>query len=230
MTCHSGVRSNVGGMDGTVKQVAGRVGLPERTVRYYDRIKLVSSQRRSSAGYRIYGPQEEGKLRFVREAKSLGLSLDEIRTLIAAAERGCCGEVVPELDRLLATKVGEVEARLTAMAEFLDRLKAFRTGHGASCGCDGHGAFCGCLNGASEQVESPVREEGTFVMNENSELPVVGGCGCGCGDDGVGCGCGCDGSCGCGVTAVATPAGEEIARLNQAKRTIDQRIVELQGS
>lgn len=52
-----------------VKQVAEAVGLPSRTVRYYDRIGLVSPAERSEAGYRLYGAEDEGKLRFVRQAK-----------------------------------------------------------------------------------------------------------------------------------------------------------------
>lgn len=135
-------------MEQTVKQVARRVGLPSRTIRYYDKIGLVSPSERSEAGYRLYGSEEEGKLRFVRQAKTLGFSLDEIRTLIAAAESGCCGEVVPELDRLLAEKVAEIDARLAELAAFRKRLVAYRTGKRSGCGCNGHGAFCGCLNDA----------------------------------------------------------------------------------
>lgn len=96
----------------------------------------------------LYGSEEEGKLRFVRQAKGLGLSLGDIRVLIAAAERGCCGEVVPELDRLLEQRIDELDARLRTLVAFRDRLVAFRAGHGSRCGCDGHGAFCGCLNAA----------------------------------------------------------------------------------
>jgi len=75
----------------TVKQVAARVGLPSRTVRYYDRIGLVRADERSTSGYRLYGPEGEGRLRFIRHAKTLGFSLDEIRGLLAAAA-GCCGD------------------------------------------------------------------------------------------------------------------------------------------
>jgi DNA-binding transcriptional MerR regulator len=135
-----------------VKQVARQTGVPEWTVRYYDRIGLVSPRARSSAGYRLYGPEEQGKLRFIRQAKSLGLSLEEIRALIAAAERGCCGELVPELQRLLDNKVAEVDIQLAELAAFRDRLVSFRAGQGGSCGCHGHGAFCGCLEGVPAPV------------------------------------------------------------------------------
>lgn len=135
-------------MEQTVKQVAKRVGLPSRTVRYYDKIGLVSPNERSAAGYRLYGAEEEGRLRFVRQAKGLGLSLDEIRALIAAAESGCCGEVVPELERLLDEKVAEIDAQMAEMATFRERLISYRAGKGSGCGCNGHGPFCGCLNDA----------------------------------------------------------------------------------
>jgi DNA-binding transcriptional MerR regulator len=132
----------------TVKQVADRIGLPSRTIRYYDSIGLVSPGERSGAGYRLYGPEDEGKLQFVRQAKSLGFSLAEIRGLITAAERGCCGEVIPELERLLDAKVAEIDGRIADLHSFRQRLVAYRAGTGSGCGCTGHGAFCECLTGA----------------------------------------------------------------------------------
>lgn len=48
-------------MEYTVKQVAQRVELPSRTVRYYDRIGLVVPRTRSAAGYRLYAPEDEGR-------------------------------------------------------------------------------------------------------------------------------------------------------------------------
>lgn len=130
----------------TVKEVAERVGLPSRTVRYYDRIGLVSAEQRSTAGYRLYSLEDEGKLRFIRQAKALGLSLEEIRGLIGAAERGCCGEVLPELGRLLEDKVQVIDARIAELSDLRERLLAYRAGKGPSCGCQRNGAFCGCLD------------------------------------------------------------------------------------
>lgn len=203
-------------MERTVKQVAARVGLPERTVRYYDRIALVSPPDRSSAGYRLYGPQDEGRLRFVRQAKGLGFALDDIRALMGAAERGCCGEVVPELDRLLDEKIAAVDAQLGQLADFRDRLLAFRDGRGSSCGCREHGAFCGCLDDVPPTPgERPgITTDGRSAMNGNDERTQEQGCTCGSGD-GRRCDCGGDG-CRCGGSAAGpadvriepVPAGE----------------------
>ena len=135
-------------MERTVKPIAERVGLPSRTVRYYDTIGLVRPAR-SEAGYRVYGPIEEGKLRFVRQAKALGFSLEEIGRLMEAAERGCCGEVMPEVRRLLDDKVAAIDAQVAELSAFRARLLAYRDGGDGSCGCgESHGAFCGCLDDA----------------------------------------------------------------------------------
>ncbi len=134
----------------TVKEVAERVGLPSRTVRYYDRIGLVCADDRTAAGYRQYSDEDEGKLRFIRQAKALGLSLEEIRGLMGAAERGCCGEVLPELQRLLEDKVREIDARMAELAAFRERLVAYTAGGGPTCGCRSGGAFCGCLDDVPE--------------------------------------------------------------------------------
>jgi len=132
-------------MTHTVKDTAARVGLPSRTLRYYDRIGLVCPPR-TEAGYRVYGPADEGRLRFVRQAKTLGFSLEEIRELIAVAERGCCSEVVPEVERLLGEKIAAIDVQVVELGQFRERLVAFRAGGGSGCGCSGHDAFCGCLN------------------------------------------------------------------------------------
>ena len=191
----------------TVKQVAERVGLPSRTVRYYDRIGLVSPQTRSEAGYRLYGPEDEGRLRFVRQAKVLGFSLDEISQLIAAAERGSCGELIPELERLLADKVRQVDARIADLHAFRERLTVYQAGRGNSCGCHGHGAFCGCLDDAPvsepkntelqniKEVANMACQCGCNTTKETSEptTTTAAGCTCGCNDTtsgGEGCTCG----------------------------------------
>lgn len=137
----------------TVQQVAARVGLPARTVRYYDRVGLVEATERSEAGYRLYAAEDEGRLRFVKQARSLGFSLDEVRQLLAAAEAGCCGQLLPELDRLLQAKLAELDATIGELGQFRERLAAYREGRGSACGCTGHGAFCGCLNDAPQLVQ-----------------------------------------------------------------------------
>ena len=124
--------------------------MPSRTIRYYDRIGLVRADERSPAGYRLYSAEEEGRLLFIRRAKRLGFSLEDIRGLMAAAESGC-GATVPELDRLLEQKVSEIDSKIAELSAFRERLVEYRAGKRlAGRGCCSHGGFCGCLDDVPE--------------------------------------------------------------------------------
>jgi DNA-binding transcriptional MerR regulator len=70
----------------TVLPVARRVGLPERTVRYYDRAGIAPASERSPAGYRLYSAADERRLLRVKCLRGLGLPLAEVRRLLDALE------------------------------------------------------------------------------------------------------------------------------------------------
>ena len=77
----------------TISQVARQIRLRPSAIRYYERIGLVPKPPRSGGGRRLYGPEDVKRLAFVRRSRELGFSLDEIRTLLALADRGSCAEV-----------------------------------------------------------------------------------------------------------------------------------------
>ena len=79
-----------------------RVGLPARTLRYYDRIGLVCPPR-SPAGYRLYGPEEEAGCASCAGPRRSGLSLEQIGELLALAERDAA-QAAPEVERLLEAR------------------------------------------------------------------------------------------------------------------------------
>ena len=73
-------------MDGSVRMAIGalakQTGTNVETVRFYERIGLLAAPTRSSGGYRQYQTQHVKRLSFVRRARALGFSIDEIRTLL----------------------------------------------------------------------------------------------------------------------------------------------------
>lgn len=64
-----------------------RTGVNIETVRYYERIGLLPSPGRSEGGHRLYGSGHLLRLNFVRRARDLGFTLDEIRALLELAEK-----------------------------------------------------------------------------------------------------------------------------------------------
>jgi len=100
----------------TVGHLAKQAGVNLETVRFYERRGLLPEPMRKESGYRIYGADDLHRLRFIRQAKTLGFSLNEIATILQMRERGkCpCGEV---------TKIGEKHLR--DLGEQIKRLRSF---------------------------------------------------------------------------------------------------------
>lgn len=107
------------------------------TIRYYETIGLMPKPLRSGSGnYRLYGPAQLDRLRFIRRCRDLGFSLDQIRGLAALAsdEARPCAEV----DALTRTHLAEIEARIADLTALSDELRR------VSQRCDGGGMIAGC--------------------------------------------------------------------------------------
>jgi len=103
-----------------IGELAKRSGVTVQAVRFYERLKLLPEPQRKDSGYRVYSETDLKRLRFVRQGKSLGFSLDEIRDILRMRERGhCpCGEVVSIAERHLQS----VEQQITQLSQFRDGL------------------------------------------------------------------------------------------------------------
>lgn len=135
-----------------VGQLAGRLDLNAQTVRYYERIGLLPEPKRTEAGYRLYGEEDERRLRFIKNARNVGLSLGEVKEVLALHERGeapC--EYVTET---IARRAEEVERQVAELTEFkgeLDRLYA-RAKEQVRCG-PGPQGYCHILENGGGQAE-----------------------------------------------------------------------------
>lgn len=86
-----------------IGELARRAHVNIQTVRFYERRKLLPQPVRKPSGYRIYGEAELRRLLFIRQAKGLGFSLEEVREILATRARGACpcGRVVSLAQRHL---------------------------------------------------------------------------------------------------------------------------------
>ncbi len=170
-----------------IGEVARLVGVPTKTLRYYEDIGLVSPAGRTDSGYRLYGWRELEQIEFIRRAKVMGLTLEQIRDLVEVAEEGMPSGVLRRLDELLERKLEETERRLEELRTFRDSLLEYReraatveAQGGCQCGERGEGEFCGCVTAATEGVRPSdlrvVRENGRSLRRGEER----GRCRCGC--------------------------------------------------
>jgi MerR family copper efflux transcriptional regulator len=127
----------------SIGQLAQQAGVAIDTVRYYERNALLAPAGRLASGYRRYGVTELKRLRFIRRAKALGFSLDDIRGLLTLSDE----RDVAEVKRAAQRKLGDIEQRIA-------ELERIRTGlHTLIAACPGHGRAeaCPILNALTQE-------------------------------------------------------------------------------
>ncbi len=69
-----------------VGEVSRKLGLNPQTLYFYERIGLIPSPHRTEAGYRLFSQEDVDRLAFISQTKAMGLSLDDIREILAARD------------------------------------------------------------------------------------------------------------------------------------------------
>ena len=123
--------------DMTISKAAARAGVGIETVRFYERRGLIGRPRRpATGGFRIYPRETVERIRFIRQAQTLGFSLEEIGDLLSlrADPRAECGAV----QRRAEDKLQEVNRKLDQLRQIRRALEA------VIAACPGEGALGGC--------------------------------------------------------------------------------------
>lgn len=84
-----------------IGELATRTGFTAKTLRYYEEIDLLRPTARSDSGYRLHDGAALDRLRFIRRSRSLGLRLNEVRSILEISDEGRvpCEHVVTIVDR-----------------------------------------------------------------------------------------------------------------------------------
>jgi MerR family transcriptional regulator, copper efflux regulator len=120
----------------TIGQVANASGVGIQTLRYYEREKLLSTAARKPSGYRLYRSEVVARLRFIRRAKDLGFSLDEIRELLRLQDEKSRSRA--KVKAIADRKIAQLDDKirdLSRMREVLAHLSKSCSGKGAVHGC-----------------------------------------------------------------------------------------------
>ena len=118
-----------------IDELAEQCGLASRTIRFYERRRLLPVPSRSDNGYRVYTDVDQRRLEFVRNTQSAGLTLNEIAGIVHLRDQGTtpCGKVTELLDAKSLDVEVRIEQLTTLHAELHDLVEHDRRLDPATC-------------------------------------------------------------------------------------------------
>lgn len=131
----------------SIGTLARRCGVTPSLLRFWEAEGLMPTVRRTPSGYRAYDEEAAARVCFILRAQGLGLTLDEVRELLDAADGGGGEPAVRDrLRHLVAHKLNETERRVGELTEFAEQLGRVwvRLGETDRCDC-AHLGSCDCL-------------------------------------------------------------------------------------
>ncbi len=126
-------------------ELAEAGGVHVETLRYYERRGLLAEPPRRGSGYREYPVEAVQRLRMIKQAQSLGLSLDEIADLLTVNPHAevACGP----MEVRLRSKITELDEKLAALSELRGSLESL---------------LCECCDGRQTEQACPARRQDGF--------------------------------------------------------------------
>lgn len=108
--------------------VAARCGVPPKTIRYYESVGLIPSAGRRANGYRIYTEIDMYTLHFIKRARSLGFSVEEVRELLdiwrnRTRTSAAVKSVAMRHLNVLNQKIAELRSMQKAVADLVKRCR-----------------------------------------------------------------------------------------------------------
>lgn len=141
-----------------IGKTARQAGVSVDTLRFYEREGLLSKPQRTAAHYRLYDERIIARLRFIRRAKSLGFSLQEIRELLMLNDGGGDRKSVRALSEKRLQEIVTKIIELTRIRQTLEHLLAR---------CDGRGPLGGC-----PIVEAMLKDNEEATLHDATATPT----------------------------------------------------------
>jgi len=108
-----------------IGQLARVTGFTPGTLRYYEAVGLLRPAARTTAGYRLYSRDAVERLRFVRRAQGLGISLADICAILRVTDAGAipCEHMMAIVER----EIARIEAEMRRLKDLHQELACLRT-------------------------------------------------------------------------------------------------------
>jgi len=118
-----------------IGELASATGTKVETVRFYEKIGLLSPPARTASNYRSYGEEHLARLSFIRRARNLGFGLDAVRELLRLADGP--DQPCADIDSMASGKIKEIDAKIADLKRLrkvlFELVSACNTGTVRAC-------------------------------------------------------------------------------------------------
>jgi DNA-binding transcriptional MerR regulator len=136
-----------------IGEAAKRSGVSSANIRFYEAKGLIGRHRIKDSSYRFYSKEDVHQLRFIRQLRSLDMTLDEVRTLLGLdlRKKSDCQTARDTLDE----HIGHVRERLKELKALEKNLLNLRSR------CDGSDDHCHLIEALHAQADLPIKSQST---------------------------------------------------------------------
>lgn len=107
----------------SIGEISKLTGIPSKTIRFYEEINLLNKPKRLDNKYRAFSKNDLERLNLIKEAKSLGMPLDDIKQLIHLCQSEGCENANAFLKQQVPLYLKEVENRIKELESLREKLK-----------------------------------------------------------------------------------------------------------
>lgn len=132
-----------------IGQIAKLADVTPDTIRYYEKLGMMSHDIRTEGGFRLYTEEDLRRLRFIRHGRQLGFSLEAIAELLSIRvdpEHHTC----QESKGIVQARLAEVDGKIAELKEMRNSLRRLND---ACCGTAHSSVYCSILEALEQGAE-----------------------------------------------------------------------------
>ena len=141
-----------------IGQAAKQSGITAKMIRYYEQIGLISKANRTDSGYRHYTADDVACFRFIRHARSLGFSTEQISTLLLLWNNG--DRASADVKHIAMSHIEQLNQKIAELQRMVDTLEHLAKN------CQGNDKpDCTIIAGLIEPVESDTKNTSKHLLS-----------------------------------------------------------------
>lgn len=110
----------------TIGQLSSKVGLPTKTIRYYESVQLLKPPKRADNKYRLYSQEDIIRLSLIKQGRALGLSLDKVKGLVEEGLDGTCEDLKESIILKLPNYIHSVKDKIAELQQFQHEMEVLQ--------------------------------------------------------------------------------------------------------